>query len=212
MKRVKSQLTGLRFAQLVVLEAVDKDRHGKWRWLCRCDCGIEKVFVGRDLKKTQSCGCLVKERSPRLMGLASNAETYFTGKPCKYGHFSSRRVTGGACVECERLRTAERLENSVRYGTFERGKDDPKKRLLDHARHRAKARGIEYSLRAEDVTMPTHCPCCQCELAFNKQKTKNNSYTLDRLILQELMFPETWRLSAIAAIRLRETRPQTKSK
>lgn len=28
---------------------------------------------------------------------------YFTGKPCKYGHISERRVTGGKCLECQAM-------------------------------------------------------------------------------------------------------------
>ena len=31
--------------------------------------------------------------------------TYFTGKPCKYGHIEKRRVSNGCCVVCEAERT-----------------------------------------------------------------------------------------------------------
>ena len=29
---------------------------------------------------------------------------YFTGKPCKHGHISERRVSCGGCIQCDRLR------------------------------------------------------------------------------------------------------------
>lgn len=62
-------LTGNRFGRLVVLE-----RHGTRvfplgssvpTWVCRCDCGNEKVILGCDLrsKRTRSCGCLRDESS-----------------------------------------------------------------------------------------------------------------------------------------------------
>jgi hypothetical protein len=53
-------LTGQRFGRLVVLNKTDtpyKDRHIGWR--CICDCGVETIVNGRDLRKghTKSCGC-----------------------------------------------------------------------------------------------------------------------------------------------------------
>lgn len=56
-------LTGQKFGRLVVLARSGKtnDRHAAW--LCRCDCGEEKVVSGVNLRRgiTQSCGCLNKE-------------------------------------------------------------------------------------------------------------------------------------------------------
>lgn len=57
-KRV--DLTGKRFGRMVALRY-----EGNRKWLCRCDCGNEKVVFGLDLRqgKTQSCGCLQRERT-----------------------------------------------------------------------------------------------------------------------------------------------------
>ena len=63
-------LTGKRFGKLVVTKYV-----GKSRWLCKCDCGNEKVVGGANLKKnTSSCGCiktknLVGQRFGRILVL-----------------------------------------------------------------------------------------------------------------------------------------------
>ena len=62
-------LTNQTFGRLTVLyrdiktEALKKDRHAIWR--CKCSCGNEVSVVGKDLRtgKTQSCGCLQKERT-----------------------------------------------------------------------------------------------------------------------------------------------------
>ena len=58
-------LTGMRFGRLVVL-SLDAKRAagGGSKWLCRCDCGIEKIVTGQALNhgKTRSCGCFGLER------------------------------------------------------------------------------------------------------------------------------------------------------
>lgn len=60
----RKQLEGSRFGKLVVLSFVGSRTrpHGTRRfthWLCRCDCGTEKVLIGQDLLqgRTKSCGC-----------------------------------------------------------------------------------------------------------------------------------------------------------
>lgn len=52
-------LTSQRFGRLKVIEFAGRDKGGKARWLCRCDCGKEVIVVGYSLKSghTQSCGC-----------------------------------------------------------------------------------------------------------------------------------------------------------
>lgn len=55
--------TGVRFARLVVIRRVEP-KSGKSQYLCRCDCGTEKIIRAESLikGKTQSCGCLGRER------------------------------------------------------------------------------------------------------------------------------------------------------
>lgn len=56
-------LTGQRFGRLTVLQVDSIGRQGKYKWLCRCDCGNEKSVYGVYLTRgdTQSCGCLHSE-------------------------------------------------------------------------------------------------------------------------------------------------------
>lgn len=62
-----NDLTGQRFGRLTVIRKAG----GKplLKWLCRCDCGAEKIVLGQSLRNgdSQSCGCLQKE----LFGAAS---------------------------------------------------------------------------------------------------------------------------------------------
>ena len=59
----KIDLTRKRFSRLTVLGEVGRDKHKKILWKVRCDCGIEKIVIGLNLKKgdTKSCGCYFRE-------------------------------------------------------------------------------------------------------------------------------------------------------
>ena len=56
-------LTGQRFGRFTVLSRAKNNKDGRAMWLCRCDCGNERVVMGKCLRNghTQSCGCLNKE-------------------------------------------------------------------------------------------------------------------------------------------------------
>lgn len=56
-------LIGKKFGRLTVLKRMANDKHKKPMWLCKCDCGEEKIVLGLSLKSgnTKSCGCLQKE-------------------------------------------------------------------------------------------------------------------------------------------------------
>ena len=57
-------MTGQRYGRLLVLSQAG--RQGSFVcWLCRCDCGVERVFCGNNLRRglSTSCGCRKKEVS-----------------------------------------------------------------------------------------------------------------------------------------------------
>ena len=58
-----SNLIGQKFGRLTVIDRAEKYKDGHAMWLCRCECGTEKVILEKCLKngKTKSCGCLRKE-------------------------------------------------------------------------------------------------------------------------------------------------------
>lgn len=57
-------IRGQKFGRLTPLECVST-AGGNTRWKCRCDCGNIVVVNRRDMRpdKTQSCGCMQKERT-----------------------------------------------------------------------------------------------------------------------------------------------------
>ena len=56
------ELVGMRFGRLVVIVR-SKTSSRRSAWLCKCDCGEQKVVIGQNLVKgkTRSCGCLQRE-------------------------------------------------------------------------------------------------------------------------------------------------------
>lgn len=56
-------IKGERYGRLVVIKSL-KDKNGKTRWRCRCDCGQVKDTGTHQLRggNTRSCGCLTRER------------------------------------------------------------------------------------------------------------------------------------------------------
>ncbi|MCJ7790534.1 MAG: hypothetical protein MUP69_10255 [Candidatus Atribacteria bacterium] len=64
MARHLMDLTGQKFGRLTVIKrSYPNNKQGNANWLCKCECGKEKVIRNGDLKRghTRSCGCLYKE-------------------------------------------------------------------------------------------------------------------------------------------------------
>lgn len=53
-------LTGQQFGRLTVIKRVENNKFNQIQWLCRCECGNEKIVSGNLLKKgnIKSCGCI----------------------------------------------------------------------------------------------------------------------------------------------------------
>ena len=55
-------LKGMRYGKLTVIKFVEINKNHRASWLCKCDCGKEKLVASHDLKHgIKSCGCLKKE-------------------------------------------------------------------------------------------------------------------------------------------------------
>ena len=103
-KRIRD-LTGQRFGRLIAVTLDQSRTHdGSARWLCRCDCGNEKIVDGRNLTKgsTRSCGCIHKERVTSgqhldALRMAINARRQHFG--CTYCG-SDKHYAKGYCRSC----------------------------------------------------------------------------------------------------------------
>lgn len=96
--------TGERYGKLVIIRFVEYISETKtYKWLCRCDCGNEKVILIRNLTSgnTRSCGCLDVERKT-THGM-SNTRIYSiwehiiqrctNSKSDGYEHYGGRGIT-----------------------------------------------------------------------------------------------------------------------
>lgn len=63
-------LTGRRFGRLTVIKREVNASNGATRWLCKCDCGGEKIVERSNLTSgaTRSCGCMREEYYLLLSG------------------------------------------------------------------------------------------------------------------------------------------------
>lgn len=61
-------LTGMKFNRLTVIKLHERTEKRKYMWLCKCDCGNEKIVLGSHLKSghTKSCGCYNREKIKNL--------------------------------------------------------------------------------------------------------------------------------------------------
>ena len=63
----------------------------------------------------------------RAEATKSKLTHYYTGKPCKYGHFNKRRVKDRVCMGCDLT-----AKNSKKYTTVEKTKEYKKKMYYKH--------------------------------------------------------------------------------
>lgn len=68
-------IAGKRFGRLTAIERMPPVRNRHTRWLCRCDCGNEKITTVQSLKngETSSCGCRDVEQAKK--NLARHLQT-----------------------------------------------------------------------------------------------------------------------------------------
>ena len=70
MANTKLDIIGKTFSRLTVLKQFGKSKNGHLMFLCKCECGNEKLIIGSSLVygDTKSCGCLSREKA-YIMGI-----------------------------------------------------------------------------------------------------------------------------------------------
>jgi len=104
----KLDLTGQRFGKLTVISPA-KNVDGRTAWLCRCDCGQERVIKTYHLRSghTKSCGCLLGEEG-------ADRPAKRTGRTPEQLRRIRERLTyiDGTCVEMLAAKTVRRNNTS----------------------------------------------------------------------------------------------------
>lgn len=202
----RASLVGERFGRLVVLSFAGNNRHSQSTWLCRCDCGIEKVASIGTLKSgaTRSCGCLRREVSALLHTVVPDAAGRLTCKRCGAQEMPDQMASPSVCRSCESARHRAyykaRPERS-RLATDTWRKSNPEKvaagnsrRRAEHfdkflfriAKRRAAVRGLEFTITLQDVRIPEVCPVLGLVLSTDRQGRRKGfplpfTPTLDRI-------------------------------
>lgn len=91
-------LIGEKYGMLTVIGQAPSTTKGQRRWVCRCDCGTEKIVMGSNLKRgtTVSCGCKHKND---LTGHRIGKLTVI-GRSDKYGSRGKRQTKLWKC-QCD---------------------------------------------------------------------------------------------------------------
>ena len=85
--------------------------------------------------------------------------TYFTGKPCKRGHISDRRVSNYICIQCAKeIYTVTDRENYRVDNTLER--------QFNTRRQSALRNSILFTIKFEDIEQPEYCPVLGIKLNY----------------------------------------------
>ena len=89
----KKELKGLKFGRLTVIKLAGYKKGQGYLWLCKCDCGKERVFVSSRLthnhmRGAQSCGCISKELQEEREKKANSPPPFaawqpLTALPCR---------------------------------------------------------------------------------------------------------------------------------
>ena len=107
---VVKDLSGQKFGRLIAIKCVGRTKNGNATWLCKCDCGNEKVVSSWSLRsnKTKSCGCIKDEQRKaqgthhetgqnrtRLYGIWSGMKTrcYNKNQANAYKKYGARGIT-----------------------------------------------------------------------------------------------------------------------
>lgn len=121
----------------------------------------------------------------RKEAIAQKLTYYYTGRPCKNGHTTLRSTIGSNCVECRRLRLEYRYNNKrdeIAIANKKWYNKNPVSRLLTSARFRAKARGLDFNIGSDDITIPTVCPVLGIPIILDAtSKCCPNSPSIDRV-------------------------------
>jgi hypothetical protein len=111
----------------------------------------------------------------RAEARAKGRKRYFTGKACVHGHVAERYASSSGCVECRRVRATtkgsriygatyrhrnrERLNKQSK--AWARTKPGQASAVLNRAKKRARARGLEFDLDLAWVKRKLDCGRCE---------------------------------------------------
>lgn len=120
----------------------------------------------------------------RKEAIERGEKTYFTGMPCKHGHLAPKTSYNSTCVTCyEAINKSYYHKNQpeLREKLRKDRRSRPEFYLVSEAKGRAKDKGIEHSITADDISVPAHCPVLGIPLLVGREHPKDNNPSIDRI-------------------------------
>ena len=154
-------MTGERFGRLTVMEFAFIDIYRHAHWLCKCDCGNEKIINGKALRcgDTKSCGCINLERI-KTMGIKHNCRKTRLYKT--WANMKSRCQNPNAT-------------NYSNYGGRGIQVCDEWKNSFENFRDWALSNGYKDDLTIDRIDVNGNYKPSNCRWATNKQQGNNKS-------------------------------------
>lgn len=120
MNKIKN-LVGKRFNKLTIIQRA-KSIGYQTTWLCRCDCGTEKIIRSQCLKNgnTKSCGCLRSSKNERMGMRGENSPRWkgdAVGKSALHARIRKMIPKPDKCLFCEQKERLELANKSQKYKT-----------------------------------------------------------------------------------------------
>lgn len=132
-------VTGHRFGRLTVVRRHGSDSSGRALWCCLCDCGIEKIVSGQNLRSdtVKSCGCFRRDQNsaqwkrevltlPNDLGVKRRSlRNYKFGAQARRLNFDLSDTEFLAlvkspchyCGEIKRINGVDRIDSNLGYST-----------------------------------------------------------------------------------------------
>lgn len=200
-------MIGKKFNMLTVIDFVRKDKRNRKYYLCKCDCGNEKIIRSDSITtgNTKSCGCFQSEKT-RKQGIKNSKDIQGTrfgrlvalkrldnkgngynwlckcdcGNECivRIGQLTTGKTKSCGCLNSELSSKRMKGENHPMYGI--RGENHPKwnSSLTDEERHDKRDTVENYHFR-KSVFERDKYSCIICESNKNLNAHHISNYYID---------------------------------
>ena len=93
----------------------------------------------------------------------------------------SGKIHSCGCLRLERLRESSATNRRNKKPQGERKADDRRYKMFHNAKHRAKKKGLPFTITMEDIVIPVQCPLLGIELVSTPDKRDPRNPSLDQI-------------------------------
>ena len=159
-----------------------KDKRGYYQWLCKCNCGNEKIVIGNNLSsgKSKSCGCLKTEflsKKGNQFGLYKDRELAML--KVQYSHLKRRHSQNNMTGEVIDFDTFRNLSKSsceycgLEFSKIIKDRQNETKTGKLNSKHILRINGVDRKNNSIGYTKENSVACCKyCNFAKHTMNAK----------------------------------------